>query len=44
MAGTVDRTSLSDSTLNPALVSSPAFIILEGVGGEDGDEGIGSRG
>jgi len=44
IAGIVDNTSLSDSTLALVPVSSPPFIILDGVRGEGGDDGIASRG
>jgi hypothetical protein len=43
MGGTVDKASLSDSTLTLVPVSSPPFTILEGVEGETGDEGASSK-
>jgi hypothetical protein len=44
IAGSVESTSLPDSTLILVLASSPPFIILEGVVGEGGEEGIDSSG
>jgi hypothetical protein len=40
IAGIVDRASLSDSTLILVPASSPSLIILEGVAGDCGEDGI----
>lgn len=40
IAGAVDKASLSDSMLALVPVPSPASAILDGVGGEGGEEGI----